>query len=150
MENKIPPPLYMFFFAALTYLVHQWWPMEVGDPLARNILAACLFIWASVFLLLSLADFIKHKTTVNPLDPAKARTLVIKGVFRFSRNPMYLGMLLLLMAWMLYLGNPLGVLFVAAFGWVMNRWQIRPEERFLHEKFGDAYSDYCKRVRRWL
>ncbi|TNC82573.1 MAG: isoprenylcysteine carboxylmethyltransferase family protein [Oleiphilus sp.] len=150
MENRVPPPIYMLIFAILNYLLHLAYPLQIGDELARRFVAATLFAVAAIFLLASLKDFIKNKTTVNPLDPAKARTLVMSGVFKFSRNPMYLGMLLLLMSWALLLGNPLGTISVLAFGGVMNVWQIRPEERFLTEKFGEAYADYCRKVRRWL
>jgi protein-S-isoprenylcysteine O-methyltransferase Ste14 len=76
--------------------------------------------------------------------------LVISGVYRISRNPMYLGMLLFLCAWALYIGNPLSGVGAVLFGVVMNVFQIAPEEKVLSEKFGKAYLDYCSKVRRWI
>jgi len=98
----------------------------------------------------SLVGFIRAKTTVNPIHPERARTLVVSGFYRFSRNPMYLGMLLLLVAWLLWLGTPLALLPIGGFLWFLTRYQIVPEEKILREKFGADYDAYCKRVRRWM
>ncbi len=86
---------------------------------------------------------------MTPLHPAQASALVTGGIFRVSRNPMYLGLLCWTMALACYLGGLLvwlGPLLL--WGW-LSRWQIVPEERALQERFGDAYADYCRRVRRW-
>lgn len=100
--------------------------------------------------LVSMAAFFKRKTTVNPLTPSKTNTLVIEGLYRFSRNPMYLGMLLILIGWALWLGNIINIIPIFLFIWIINEAQIKPEEKALQELFGDDYDAYCKRVRRWI
>ena len=97
-----------------------------------------------------LAHFLRAKTTINPLNPTAASALVVRGVYRFTRNPMYLGMALLLLAWSIYLGNVAALALLPAFVLYMNRFQIAPEERALEARFGAEYSRYCARVRRWL
>lgn len=114
-------------------------------PLAAAIAGAGLLID-----IVSVAAFIRARTTVNPLAPEKANALVISGLYRVSRNPMYLGMALVLAGWAIWLGQPLTLLPVAAFVALIEVMQIRPEEKALEEKFGDDYRRYKKRVRRWI
>ncbi len=89
-------------------------------------------------------------TTVNPMHPQATRHLVTDGLHRYSRNPMYLGQLLLLIAWAIFLGNGLAMAFPALFGLYITRFQILPEERALAARFGDTYATYRREVRRWL
>jgi len=88
---------------------------------------------------------------VNPTKPSDASSLVVQGIYRVSRNPMYLGVLLLLIAWGIYLEH-LIVVFVlpAAFVIYMNKFQIEPEEQALQKLFGDDFASYKKKVRRWI
>ncbi|MEX0274126.1 MAG: isoprenylcysteine carboxylmethyltransferase family protein [Flavobacteriaceae bacterium] len=95
-------------------------------------------------------QFIRVRTTVNPHMPQKANKLVTGGLYRFSRNPMYLGMLLALLALGLQLGNAFNTIVAALFVSYMNRFQILPEERMLTSIFGDDYRRYCSKVRRWF
>jgi len=95
-------------------------------------------------------QFLKQKTTVDPRKPQKASSLVTNGLYAFSRNPMYLALLFILLAWCLYLGNAFNYLIAALFVGYMNRFQIFPEEVVLQEMFGKAYVAYCSKVRRWL
>jgi len=90
------------------------------------------------------------KTTVNPLKPETASSIVTSGVFRFTRNPMYVGLALVLLAWAVFLSSPWASLGLPAFILYMNRFQIVPEERVLSRMFGTEYSAYRARVRRWL
>jgi protein-S-isoprenylcysteine O-methyltransferase Ste14 len=94
--------------------------------------------------------FRANKTTVSPLNPGAASAIVSSGVYRFSRNPMYLGFLLALAACAIYLSNALAALFLPAFVGYMNVFQIKPEERALLAKFGPVYSQYMASVRRWI
>ena len=87
---------------------------------------------------------------VDPLHPADASALVTGGIFAISRNPIYLGDLLILCGWLLWLGNPLGLLVAASFVLWLTLLQIRHEEVALAARFGDDYRTYCRRVRRWL
>ena len=91
-----------------------------------------------------------RKTTINPHDFKHTTQLVSTGIFQFSRNPMYLSLLLMLIAWALWLGNSLAWLGVIVFILVMNHCQIAREEAYLESKFGDEYRHYKQKVRRWL
>jgi protein-S-isoprenylcysteine O-methyltransferase Ste14 len=110
------------------------------------IVAACGF---GVAVAAAIA-FAIHRTTIDPRKPERTRALVTGGVYRFSRNPIYLGDTVLLLAWALYLANPLAFAIVPAFVAWMNAFQIAAEERFLRARFGAAYHEYGARVRRWL
>lgn len=95
-------------------------------------------------------SFNQAKTTVHPLKPETASALVTSGIYRFSRNPMYLGMALALCAWACYLASIWSIAGVVGFLLYMYRFQIRPEERALERLFGRAFIDYKKRVRPWI
>lgn len=99
--------------------------------------------------LAGVAAFRRAKTTVNPLTPG-ASALVTTGIYGWTRNPMYLGMLLVLLGVGVGLGNFLSVAMAAGFIPLINQLQIRPEERFLTERFGADFDAYRSRVRRWL
>jgi protein-S-isoprenylcysteine O-methyltransferase Ste14 len=94
--------------------------------------------------------FRRARTTLNPIKASSASALVRSGVFRFTRNPMYLGLLLQLFAWTVFLSNPMTLLFLPVYVLYINRFQIIPEERVLTSLFGTEYSAYKKSVRRWL
>ena len=94
--------------------------------------------------------FRQHHTTVNPLTPSASSAIVTGGIYRVSRNPMYLGFLLVLAGWAVYVSNAGAVLLLAAFVAYLTRYQIEPEERALVAKFGSRYAEYMSRVRRWL
>jgi protein-S-isoprenylcysteine O-methyltransferase Ste14 len=95
-------------------------------------------------------EFVQARTTVDPTHPANASTLVTGGVYRFTRNPMYLGDMVMLVAWGLYLSNPIALAAAWLFVAYIDRFQIRAEERALHSLFGGVYEDFCARVRRWV
>jgi protein-S-isoprenylcysteine O-methyltransferase Ste14 len=113
-------------------------------------IAIGLALFAAAIALAGIAAFRANKTTVNPLNPSAASAVVSNGVYRFSRNPMYLGFLLALAAWAIYLSNALAALFLPAFVAYMNRFQIKPEERALLAQFGPAFLQYMAAVRRWI
>ena len=100
--------------------------------------------------LLAVLTFRVAKTTVNPKQPQAAKALVTSGVFRLTRNPMYLGLLLLLMAWAVWLSNIFVWPLLVFFHWQMTHQQIKFEENALLDLFGDEYRSYMHRVRRWL
>ncbi len=100
--------------------------------------------------ILGVMEFRAAGTTVDPRVPDQSESLEIRGVYRCSRNPMYLGLLLVLCAWGLFLGSIPSLLFLPAFVIYMNRFQIIPEERFVREKFGESFSKYTSEVRRWV
>ena len=116
----------------------------------REFLAGAFVIAALVIGIWAVVDFRRAKTTVNPLKPEAASTLVVRGLFRWTRNPMYLAMLLLLLGWACLLSNWAALAILPLFVIYMNRFQIGPEERALQARFGAEFDHYRKRVRRWL
>ncbi len=102
------------------------------------------------FDILGLLAFRKAKTTINPLQPERSTQIVSTGVYRVTRNPMYLGMALMLLGLAVYLASPWALLGPLAFAAYLTRFQIRPEEQALTARFGAAYTTYCAQVRRWL
>ncbi|MFN3960548.1 MAG: methyltransferase family protein [Parvularculaceae bacterium] len=146
----IPPPVLALACGGLMWLVARQAPLPAVDFPGRLGLAAALAGAGLLIDLVSVAAFIRARTTVNPLAPEKANALVVEGLYRVSRNPMYLGMLLILLGWGLWLGQPLALIVVAGLVLLIERMQIVPEERALEEKFGDDYRAYRKRVRRWI
>jgi protein-S-isoprenylcysteine O-methyltransferase Ste14 len=148
---KIPrlPPLLLVFVLAVTMLV-----LDRVLPLFRILHPPAAYLGAVpvalgvLIVLISAGLFRFRKTTVNPFgEPA---VMVQDGFYRFSRNPMYLGMLLVLTGVGLWLGNVLALLLASAFVAIMTRWYIVREEQLLEDRFGDVYRAYRSRVRRWL
>jgi len=99
---------------------------------------------------LGIVSFRQARTTVNPMKPDTTSSLVVSGIYRWTRNPMYLGFLLVLLGWALFLSNALAFVLLPAVIFYMDRFQIEPEERALHSLFGQQFVIYTSRVRRWL
>jgi protein-S-isoprenylcysteine O-methyltransferase Ste14 len=97
-----------------------------------------------------IVQFHRSRTTVNPKKPETASVLVSSGVFKITRNPMYVGLALVLVGWAAFLSSPWTLVGPLAFGAYINRFQITPEERALSVLFGGEYSAYKATVRRWL
>lgn len=154
MKPIIPPPVIGLVFAIAMWMLAKGASDLTGRYtviLPGQAWAAALIAGAGLAIdLVSIAAFFRRKTTVNPLTPSKTNALVIDGFYRFSRNPMYLGILMILTGWTLWLGNVLNIVLLGLFIWVINELQIKPEEKALREKFGAEYEAYCKRVRRWI
>ncbi|KAF0864751.1 isoprenylcysteine carboxylmethyltransferase family protein [Pseudomonas sp. LD120] len=150
LENKVPPPLVALVFGGLMGGASLGLP---GLDLAwgtRLLLALSLIGAGLLFVLAGGISFRRARTTVNPLKPEAASALVTSGIYRYTRNPMYVGFALWLLAWGLYLASPLVLLGVLGFVLYMNRLQIAPEERALGQLFGADFAAYRQRVRRWL
>lgn len=150
LELTIPPVGVFLICAAAMWLLSSaapGWDFVIPGRTLLVTLVAGAGVAAGIAGVLA---FRAAKTTVDPRYPEKASTIVRTGVYRWSRNPMYLGLLLMLSAWAIYLAH--GVAFVLLPGFVlyMNRFQISPEERAMQSSFGNEYRDYCKAVRRWI
>jgi protein-S-isoprenylcysteine O-methyltransferase Ste14 len=120
---------------------------------SAHVRIGCLLLFTTAGALTGLSAvmaFRKARTTLNPLTPGACSTLVDTGAFRFTRNPMYLAMLMVLTGWALFLGSICALVAALLFVAYMNRFQIRPEEKVLESIFGDAFTEYRHRVRRWL
>lgn len=150
MELKLPPVIVFLIFAALMFLVDRLLSFGEFDFWGRSYLISSLLILGVAVGITALMHFFKFRTTVDPTRPSKASALVTSGIFSYSRNPMYLAMLLILLALGLAFGNAFNALLAAAFVIFMNRFQIIPEERALLILFRKAYQQYCLNVRRWL
>lgn len=150
LELKVPPPAVALLFGALMWLVSSLVaPLEV--PSGPRVSVA--LVLASVGLVVGVSgmvSFWRARTTMNPIKPMATSSLVTSSVFRFTRNPMYLSLVLYLLAWAVYLSNVWALLFVPMFVLYINEFQIKPEERALSSLFGPEYAVYKERVRRWL
>ena len=147
METKIPPPIvtlvFIFLIAYSNRLVEPF-SFEYQMPVGVVIIVCGLSV------LISAARVFKQlETTINPMQPSKASKLATIGPFKYTRNPMYLGMSIMLMGFGLIFGAKLTIFLVAMFVLYITLFQIMPEERAMHKKFPD-WEDYCSKVRRWL
>lgn len=150
LSTKIPPPVYALLTAGLMWWLNKTYPLAHWDlPILRWAVIALVIIGLTLDLS-SLAQFIKNRTTVNPIRPRNTKKLVVNGFYRFTRNPMYLGMLCLLTAWALHLASLSPLLVLPLFVLVINEMQIKPEEAALQQKFGEEYTHFRQRVRRWI
>jgi protein-S-isoprenylcysteine O-methyltransferase Ste14 len=150
LELKIPPPV-----VALAFGVFMWVASSLAAPVAVpfDYRAGAAAVLASLGVLIdfvAIITFWRARTTVNPMKPGATSALVTAGVYRFSRNPMYVGLVLFLLAWAVYLSSWLALLFVPVFVIYINRFQIQPEERVMLSRLGPEYTSYQARVRRWL
>ena len=146
------PPLAVTAIAALaSRLVSRAWPAPWLPPSIANGLSLALALLGLTACVAALRPFRRAGTTVDPTRPERATTLVTSGIYRWSRNPMYLGMLLLLAGWTLHLGSLVALLVVpACFLLYLDRFQVVAEERALATAFGEDYAAYARRVRRWI
>jgi protein-S-isoprenylcysteine O-methyltransferase Ste14 len=150
LETRVPPPLVMLLCGAIGYLASRLAAGPVVPlPMPALLAGGVVAIGLTLNLLPKLA-FRRVRTTVNPLRPAMASALVTHGVYRYTRNPMYLGQATVLAGVMLYLQSPVALLAVPLFVLYITRLQIMPEERALSARFPEAYAAFRQRVRRWL
>jgi protein-S-isoprenylcysteine O-methyltransferase Ste14 len=150
LELKIPPVLVTALLALLMWLLSHLTP---GIPIYTELRVTFLLFFTGLGAYLGLAavaSFRKANTTVNPLTPEAISSLVVSGIFKRTRNPMYLALLLALTGWGLYLANIFSLLVTVGFVLYMNHFQIQPEERHLEEIFGSEFNDYKKQVRKWI
>lgn len=150
LDHRIPPPLVGALVAAAMWGCATLGPQLPMPPMLRHAVVGVLVAAGLAFDLFGLLAFRASRTTINPLKPACASVLVTGGVYRITRNPMYVGMGLLLLAWAVHLSALLPFAGPVAYVLYITRFQIRPEERVLAEIFGGAYAAYAARVRRWL
>lgn len=150
LELRVPPLAVAAIVAAGMYLMSTV-STDVRLLLPGQLIVAVLLGVAGLGTAMAgVVAFRVHRTTVDPLRPDAATSVVSSGIYRHSRNPMYLGFALMLAAWAVQLGSAVALIGVPLFVFYMNRFQILPEERLLREKFGAPYQAYLGRVRRWI
>lgn len=150
LELKIPPALLVLLAAGALYGVDRLAPWARLELPGLSWLYVVLVALGVLCALAGVLAFRRARTTVDPTDPGKASRLVSFGIYRFTRNPMYLGFALVLLGGVARFGNPLGLLVVAAFVAWLQRFQIAPEERWMARRFGEEWQAYRSRVRRWF
>ncbi len=149
-ELKVPPDIVALIAAALMWVGSAVAPtVAIPAPLRVGV-AAALFSIGVGFIVSARVVLGRANTTWLPARPGRTRHLVTTGVYRFTRNPMYLGTLLILLGWAVVLESPFALIFSAIYMFYINRFQIEPEERTLSARFGRDYGDYLRHVRRWL
>jgi protein-S-isoprenylcysteine O-methyltransferase Ste14 len=150
IENKIPPPILMLVIAAAMWGVAELQTSIRIDPAWRIGLFLALNVTALVFGVGGIIAFRRARTTINPVQIERASRLVTGGIYRLTRNPMYVGLTALLATWAVWLASPWTLLGPVLFALFTHHFQILPEERVMRAKFGQEYEDYRKRVRRWF
>lgn len=152
LELRVPPVAVTLVFAGLMWAAAALSPaLRAALPAGwRYALAGFLAAAGAGISIAGVAAFRRASTTVNPMDPGASASLVTAGIYGWSRNPMYLGFLLVLCAWAMWLAHLTSPLFLLGFAMYLTRFQIVPEERILERRFGSAFNGYRRRVRRWL
>lgn len=147
LELKIPPPVVLIVTLIGMYVLADF---QTSTAFPRLLLSVVCWSGAIAIAGVALFSFYRAHTTIHPHDPQKTSALVVTGIFRYSRNPMYLSLTLILIGWACLFTSVVVVLPIVCFVTYVTYFQIKPEERILREKFGDEYTAYCRRVRRWL
>ena len=151
MHLRIPPPIVALIGILLIFLSKDYILILYLHPHLQNTLSLLFLIIGFVIIFSATKEFRKSETTVNPMKPETSTCLVTLGIFKYSRNPMYLGLTSILLASCFYFSSFLGViLYVPLFIFYITVFQIIPEEEAMKNLFNDEYLDYCSKVRRWI
>ena len=148
MNNKIPPPIITLIFGLGIYFSRPLFPKY--NYISIDIIAASFLLLGIIILITSVLSFKRRSTTVSPLQPENASYLVVSGIFKYSRNPMYLGMLLILISMTIKFNFVGGILIIFAFIAFITKFQIIPEETALERLFGKEFTRYKKKTKRWI
>ncbi|HLQ85896.1 MAG TPA: isoprenylcysteine carboxylmethyltransferase family protein [Salinisphaeraceae bacterium] len=150
LEHKIPPPVVTIVAIVLMWLLARATPLFRMDNPFRYELAIVLILLGVLVSFLGMREFTRHAASSDPRHPDRTDVLVTSGIYRRTRNPMYLGLAIALCGIAWYLSNLLTVIVIGAFMIYLTYFQILPEERVLASKFGEPGAAYLQRVRRWI
>jgi protein-S-isoprenylcysteine O-methyltransferase Ste14 len=151
MHLRIPPPIVALIGILLIFLSKDYILILYLHPYLQNTLSILFLVIGFVIILSATKEFKKSKTTVNPMKPETSTSLVTSGIFKYTRNPMYLGLSSILLASCFYFSSLLGIIvYVPFFILYITVFQIIPEEEVMKSLFNDEYLDYCSKVRRWI
>ena len=148
MNNKIPPPIVTLISGLAIYLSRNIFPNHYGIIL--DVFSALLLIFGIIIIRSAFLLFKNHKTTINPLNLTKTSLIVNTGVFKYTRNPMYLGMVFILLSVALKFNIYGGLIVILIFFSFITKFQIIPEEKAMEKLFGQEFKNYKKTTRRWL
>lgn len=148
MNTKIPPPIVTLIFGLIIYFSKSFFNEFFSYN--NDIISLFLLILGLTVFILAIKAFDRQKTTVNPLEPRQASSLVVSGIFKYSRNPMYLGMLIILLSTSFKFNLVGGIVISLFFYLFITKFQIVPEEEAMNELFGDKFIEYSNRTRRWI
>ena len=150
LDLKIPPPIVAILCGLGIVYLPDLFGLEGFEIPLQGWVAGVVIVFGLSFDLMGLLEFRKHATTISPLSPNKSVLVVSSGIYRITRNPMYLGMAIVLVGVTIAFGSAIGLLMVLVFVLYITRFQIKPEERILEAKFGEAFVDYKAKVKRWI
>jgi protein-S-isoprenylcysteine O-methyltransferase Ste14 len=150
LELRVPPPAVFLLCATAMWLLSAWMPALTVEFPWRGAVACALLAAGSTVAFAGVAAFRRYRTTVNPMHPESTTALITAGIYGFTRNPMYVGLLLALMGWAAWLASMVALVMLPVFVAYLGRFQIEPEERALATRFGEEFTAYCRRVRRWV
>lgn len=150
LETRVPPPAVAVLIAVAMWAASRLAPVLAMPAALRLGAAAAILLLGVAFSAAGILAFRRARTTIDPIKPDRASSLVSSGVYRITRNPMYVGLACVLVAWTVFLASPWALLGPVAFVFYIGRFQIAPEERALAKRFGSEYAHYQARVRRWL
>ena len=148
MNNKIPPPIITLICGLGIYFSRPLFPKY--NYISIDIIAASFLLLGIIILITAVLSFKRQSTTISPLQPEKASYLVVSGIFKYSRNPMYLGMLFILISLSIRYNIIGGIIAISIFIFLITKFQIKPEEVQMEKLFGEKYAQYKKRTRMWI
>lgn len=148
MKLKLPPPvIFLLSVGIIAWLPKFPLPFSI---IVRILLCGFLLLMGTIFAADSFLAFIRQKTTLSPQSPERSSTLITTGVFRISRNPMYLSLVIWLAAWAVWCESPWAIFVITLFMLYLTHFQIKPEEQALERRFGHRFLQYKQSVRRWI
>ena len=150
MKLLLPPPIQALLSAIMMWLISRYFLRANFSSSIVNLFGLVFLIIAAIIIILSINKFREIKTTISPLNPDNTSSLVSTGIYKYTRNPMYFGLLLMLFSTALFLKNFISFLILPLFILFITKNQILPEEEALENIFGEKYKNYKKKVRRWI
>jgi protein-S-isoprenylcysteine O-methyltransferase Ste14 len=150
MKPLVPPPIVVAIVGTAMYFVDAKLGLMKVTIAWQTPVATILLATGLLLMLVAVVAFIAAKTTINPMRPSRASHLMTTGIYSVSRNPIYLADVIVLAACAVWLGNLANIALLAIFAAYIHKFQILPEEQALSRIFGEDYTTYCLRVRRWL
>ena len=145
---KIPPPLLVLILVVSSFFSSK--KINIILIPNQNMVSIIILLVGLLILIIPVSNFIKYKTTIDPIKFKKVNKLITSGIYKYSRNPMYLGLLMIVISSSILYLNIYSVTTPFLFYWWINRFQIKREEIFLTEKFGKEYLSYKTKTRRWI